>query len=470
MRSYTAVRNLKVFYDNLSKVILSLLIISSLLLSACNSKDNSIHNSTETISETSAEVNINDSDLDLPLFDEEIDEITDINFIATSDIHYISQELGLDTDSFQVYMDSSDSRMFLEIDEILEAFVDDILALKPDFIMVNGDLTNHGEKLSHMELAQYFKEIEAGGTEVYVTPGNHDILNPYARAFTDEGQILTEYVTIEEFKDIYSDFGFSQSDFEDKDSLSYVEKINSNLWLLMVDTSVYKDNIEKGYPQVDGYISPSTQLWIDDIGEKAKLEGAQLITGMHHNLIEYCEVSNPMFLNSYMVKDTATISSLFYDNGIEYVFSGHSHAQNITKEENESKDKYIYEFITSPLIFYPHQYRYMTFSVNDKVNNYAELNVNTKLVQDIVLDHVDNYDEYAQNLLSNHKDGDDYLSALMFAYGRGYDTAFVLENSSDYDYESSGSFGVYIKAMEQDIPPVDNDILIDNLTGDYMPY
>lgn len=128
MISYTTATNSKFFSSNLNKLILSLLITSSLLLSACSSKDNSNYNSTKTISEISLDANINDSDSTFSSLDEEIDDVADVNFVATSDIHYISQELGLDTDSFQIYMDSSDSRMFLEIDEILDAFVIDIIA------------------------------------------------------------------------------------------------------------------------------------------------------------------------------------------------------------------------------------------------------------------------------------------------------------------------------------------------------
>ena len=41
-------------------------------------------------------------------------------------------------------------------------------------LILSGDLTNNGEKESHIDIAEKLKEIEKNGTAVYVIPGNHE--------------------------------------------------------------------------------------------------------------------------------------------------------------------------------------------------------------------------------------------------------------------------------------------------------
>lgn len=115
-----------------------------------------------------------------------------------SDLHFLSPSINDQGPSFQRIMEVGDGKNLHEIHRILDAFKEEIMRERPHALIVSGDLTNNGERESHLELAAVFSEIEEAGTEVYVTPGNHDLNNPYARGFRGEEQYRVETVTPED--------------------------------------------------------------------------------------------------------------------------------------------------------------------------------------------------------------------------------------------------------------------------------
>ena len=116
-----------------------------------------------------------------------------ILYIAT-DLHYLSPSLTNHKEAFKTFVESGDGKQLDYIEEILEAFIYQVKEVSPDALIISGDLTNNGEKESHLALAKKLKEIEEGGTKVYVIPGNHDISNPWARRFEGDRQLITETI------------------------------------------------------------------------------------------------------------------------------------------------------------------------------------------------------------------------------------------------------------------------------------
>ena len=57
---------------------------------------------------------------------------------------------------------------------------------------------------------------------MYVTNGNHDILNPNAVRFNGDTTSPVDYLTPKQFKNIYEDFGYKEAIAKDPKSLSYV--------------------------------------------------------------------------------------------------------------------------------------------------------------------------------------------------------------------------------------------------------
>ncbi len=49
--------------------------------------------------------------------------------------------------------------------------------------MVTGDITNHGERQSHLGFIEKLRLLQNQGTRILVIPGNHDINIPDTKAY-----------------------------------------------------------------------------------------------------------------------------------------------------------------------------------------------------------------------------------------------------------------------------------------------
>ena len=136
--------------------------------------------------------------------------------------------------------------------------------LKPDVIILSGDLTLNGEKESHKELAKKLDQVEKDGIQVVVIPGNHDINNKNAASFDGRSRQQDESITGDEFAEIYNDFGYEEALSRDPASLSYTYDLGPDMRLLMLDSCQYSPTNKVG-----GMIKTETYDWIDDRLEKA---------------------------------------------------------------------------------------------------------------------------------------------------------------------------------------------------------
>ena len=282
-----------------------------------------------------------------------------LTLFVASDIHYLAPELNDNGEAFQKYMTNSDGKFLRYIDPITNAFIRDVKDQKPDVLIISGDLTNNGEKASHKELADKLESIEQEtGTKIYVIPGNHDIKNPWARGFQGSEQYVTDTITPEDFADIYQDFGYTEAVSRDEGSLSYLATPSKDLWLLMLDTSISEFNELMGNPMINGELSPETLAWIRKCGEQAKNENARLVAVMHHNLLDHSKVLN----KGFTLDNNEEALEVFKECGIQLVFSGHIHLQNI---KSDGTDHPIYDIATGSLGVYPVQYGILTFDPTD---------------------------------------------------------------------------------------------------------
>ncbi len=280
-----------------------------------------------------------------------IDSGEDISIFVATDIHYLATGLNDHGKAFETYFAAGDGKQLNYVDEIFSSFMLDIEMKKPDILVISGDLTNNGEKESHMNMASKLANIEKKtGTRVFVIPGNHDIQNPWARGFQGEEQYITDSISANEFANIYNEFGYGEAVVRDESSLSYLAKPSKDVWLLMLDTSVYKNNYKYGSPATFGEISEETYNWIRECSGLAKKSNAKIVTVMHHNLLDHNMVLN----YGFTLDDNEEAIKVFKECGINLVLSGHIHMQDIksTKEESDP----IYDIATSSLAVYPVQY------------------------------------------------------------------------------------------------------------------
>ena len=272
-------------------------------------------------------------------------EESSYEIVLATDIHYLAEELaGNRCQSFINYVYGGDGRVLLYSWEILDAFLADMKEKDPDLILLSGDLTLNGEKASHEELASLLEELDKEGIPVLVVPGNHDINNSHARRFSGTNSYPVDSITAEEFANIYSDFGYVAADSRDPNSLSYLYKVDSSLWLLMLDSCQYNP-----VNQVGGMIQSGTYKWMEPILYKAWEEGAEVITVSHHNLLEQSGVSDA-FYDDCTIEHSEELLQMLSDNEVRLHLSGHLHLQHHMEEDD------VAEVVTGSLVMAPCRY------------------------------------------------------------------------------------------------------------------
>lgn len=287
--------------------------------------------------------------------DEEMDEEENENedrfvekkIIVATDIHYLAEKLaGNRCDSFVGMVRNDDGRVLEYSWEVMDAFLDDMKEEDPDLLIISGDLTLNGERASHEELAGLLEGLNEAGIEVAVIPGNHDINNTNASRFMGNDRERVESITAKDFADIYADFGYMAADSRDPASLSYLYKLDSADWLLMLDSCQY-DPVNEGA----GMIRRETYQWMEPILEEAQMEGARVISVTHHNLLEESGVSKT-FYDGCTIDHNEELVRMLSDYGVRLHLSGHLHVQHYKEDE----DTGIYEIVTGSMVMAPCYY------------------------------------------------------------------------------------------------------------------
>lgn len=291
-------------------------------------------------------------------------EDVDLKIAVTTDIHYLSPSITDSGPAFLRFTSGSGGKDLLHIDAIVDAFTRDLAAAPPDILVVTGDLTSNGEKESHRSLAAKFKKIEDLGIQVLVIPGNHDILNPWSRGFSGDKQVMAESVSPGEFRSIYRNFGFAEARSRDRASLSYVTAVSPGLWIMMLDSSLYRDNRMKGKPASNGLLSKETLLWIRDMMDEAKRNGARIVAAMHHSLIDH----NPALTHGFTLDNADLVADTFDELGIHLTLSGHIHIQDAVSIE--TRNGTLYDIATNALSVYPNQYGMIAYDESEGVLDY----------------------------------------------------------------------------------------------------
>ena len=275
-------------------------------------------------------------------------------FMVLSDLHYFDPSLLIsDGTAFQAYL-AHDRKMLQESKAILRAAIDTVKALNPDFLLVSGDLTKDGEKVSHQAVATFFKELEDVGIDVFVTPGNHDINNPYAFAFDGDSKKPVSTITPAEFSLIYANYGYAEATKTDTASLSYMAAYD-DLIILSLDVCHYQDIFETA-----GSLNESTLTWALDRLKEAETANKQVFTLMHHGMLEHYTLQATV-MPEYIIENWDSISTILADAGMNVVFTGHSHSQDITNKVTP-QGHVMWDIETGSAVTYPVPFRHITLT------------------------------------------------------------------------------------------------------------
>jgi 3',5'-cyclic AMP phosphodiesterase CpdA len=295
-------------------------------------------------------------------------------FAVVSDAHLYDSSLGTEGAAFTEYV-AGDRKLLKESEEILEKAMEMVRDSDVSFLLLPGDLTKDGERQSHLLLARHLADLAQSGVKIYVIPGNHDILNPHANRFTPQGSERVPTVAPEEFAEIYKDFGYGQAVSRDAASLSYVAEPVPGLWLLALDDCKYRDNLGRGTPEVGGKLGQETVSWIEGVLADALRKDKAVIAMMHHGILEHY-TGQKKYFPEYVVDDYRDLSAMFAAYGVRVFFTGHYHAQDITKGSWDDGG-FLYDVETGSLVSSPNPVRVIEIGSN------REMRIESRLVTEI---------------------------------------------------------------------------------------
>lgn len=346
-----------------------------------------------------------------------------------SDTHVLASELMTDSEDFVTFT-KFDRKLLVESEALLKESLKLADSKGSKYIIIPGDLTKDGEKISHQKVSKILKawKNKDKNREIFILPGNHDINN--SKAFDYSKNEKAENISPEEFQNIYS-FAYKNSHILElyKNSeifKSYLDTINKKykrdekysyyghgycsyaarisqkenkkygLTIIGLDTSIYSCDEESshkdGKENVIGSLIENQVIWACDKIAEAKIRKDMIFIVAHHAIIpnfRNCElVFGPFvikqwhkkFVSKDMRLDGKTPIEVFADMGIKFVFTGHLHENGTAKYVSEEGNE-IFNIQTGSPVTYPLPIRHI--HIEDDVDDFSgfSLNIKTELIK-----------------------------------------------------------------------------------------
>lgn len=239
-----------------------------------------------------------------------------------SDTHLIADSLHDNGQAFSRMQKTSQGKDLYYQETALAAFARMAEKKRPAAIIVTGDVTFNGERVSAEKFAQIFSKMTT--TKLLVVPGNHDIFDGWAREFHGKKQYYAGEISPRFWKMIFNKC-YRIAESEDDSSLAYSVKLNSQYLLLMLDSNYYGKEETTEAPHTRGGINKEQLKWIEGQLKYASKENLRPIIFMHHNLYAH----NPAVDRGYVLDNANELRRLCSRYNVKLAFSGHIHAQNI---------------------------------------------------------------------------------------------------------------------------------------------
>lgn len=262
-----------------------------------------------------------------------------INFALSTDLHIedIRDTLEVNYPENELYFHADGSgNLYDEATGLLNTLLSQAERNEVDFILLAGDLTRDGTENQHRYVASLLEEYtNRTGIKVYAVPGNHDY----------------HHSLPEDFKEYYKNVFYTDALEIDEETASYTADLPNNFRLIAVDSNK---------PPEDGDgITERLFGWIDTQVKQAHDDGKEILYTMHHPVLEHLYLGQYIMKN-FMVRNHKDVAEKFCDWGIQYVFTGHEHGNDIAKYESKN-GKVLYDVLTTSLSSYPLEYRMVSY-------------------------------------------------------------------------------------------------------------
>lgn len=226
----------------------------------------------------------------------------------------------------------------------LEIVLEHLEQQKLDFLLLPGDLTQHGEPDNHAWLQERLGKMPF---PVYVVPGNHDVPNALADGYS---------IALADFPHYYRKFGY-----DDPEQLYYTCEVLPELRLIGLNSNCFD---QQG--QQLGRLDEKQLEWLRTVLAAAKDE--LIMVMVHHNVVEHLPNQSCHQLGRrYMLENAPELLHLLRDSGVQLVFTGHLHVQDIAYWDG------VYDITTGSLVSYPHPYRVLQFHRDQHGRDWVEI-------------------------------------------------------------------------------------------------
>lgn len=212
----------------------------------------------------------------------------------------------------------------------LEQIFAHLRGLDLDFLLLPGDLTQHGEWVNHAWLIERLRQLPFPS---YVVPGNHDVI---ARSASDRA------IGLADFPRMYRDFGYDQDHRP-----YYCREILPGVHLIGLNSNAFDP---RGEQWRVGYVDRAQLEWLDQTLER--LRGDLVLVMLHHNVLEHWPGQAQSYLGQrYMVSNYGVLRDRLQAAGVPLMFTGHLHLQDMARCGD------LWEILTGSIVSYPHPYR-----------------------------------------------------------------------------------------------------------------
>ena len=261
-------------------------------------------------------------------------------------------------------------RKMLDLSEpAFKALMDTALLYRPELVLIPGDLTKDGEAVSHDTVAAQLARLQAADIPVLVIPGNHDISNPSAYAYSGDQKTKVANISDADFDNLYASFMPVAPTAREADSHSYVAEPFRGVTILAIDGTQGNAGT--------GSISDNTLNWLLTQADVAAQKGNLIIAMCHWQLLEHVD-QQTMILSSSQLTNADSIAQLLTQHNVHLILTGHFHINGITTKYYGTLNDSIVEVTTGSPVAYPCPYRWLDISADR-----STVMVNTENIQSL---------------------------------------------------------------------------------------
>lgn len=234
----------------------------------------------------------------------------------------------------------------------LEQVLTELAQLELDFLLLPGDLTQHGEPENHEWLVNRLAQLPY---PVYVVPGNHDI--PQEKAGD-------RAIGLAEFPHYYRQFGYAETR-----AAFYRCEVVPGVTLLGLNSIAFN---AQGEQLEMGRLDDAQLHWLDET--LAQVGDHLVLVMLHHNVLEHLPGQTHHGMGRrYMLENAPDLLARLHRANVPLIFTGHLHVQDIAHQAG------LYEITTGSLVSYPHPYRILTLTTDEQ--GHQHLTVETGRIQ-----------------------------------------------------------------------------------------